>query len=134
MKLIEGEDLPAPRSGVIINGVHRPIDFQTIFLLFVALVVTDAIFRRFFGRVIGAGISGGIVGAIVWLAAGVLAFAVIGGLVRFVIALVNGMGSRRGGGARRPRRRRSGGGGLPGGGVRAGGGRCGGGAGLAARA
>src|SRR6266849_5770201 len=33
MKLIEGEDLPAPRSGVIINGVHRPIDFQTIFLL-----------------------------------------------------------------------------------------------------
>src|SRR5207249_3589187 len=41
MKLIEGEGLPAPQSGVIIRGVHRTIDFQTIFLLFVALVVTD---------------------------------------------------------------------------------------------
>src|SRR6266571_874291 len=96
MKLIEGEGLPAPRSGVIINGVHRAIDFQTIFLLFVALVVTGAIFRRLFGRVIGAGISGGIVGAIVWLAAGAVAFAVIGGLIGFVVALVNGLGSRRG--------------------------------------
>jgi len=58
MKLIEGEGLPAPQSGVIIKGVHHAIDFQTIFLLFVALVVTDAIFRRLFGRVVGAGISG----------------------------------------------------------------------------
>ncbi|TMG89452.1 MAG: YgcG family protein, partial [Betaproteobacteria bacterium] len=48
MKLIEGEGLPAPQSGVIIKGVHHAIDFQTIFLLFVALVVTDAIFRRLF--------------------------------------------------------------------------------------
>src|SRR5712691_880623 len=97
MKLIEGEGLPAPPSGVTVNGVHRTIDFQTIFLLFVALVVTGAIFRRLFGRVAGAGISGAIVGAIVWVAAGVLAFAVIGGLIGFVIALVNGMGNRRGG-------------------------------------
>src|ERR1700704_2719348 len=51
MKLIEGEGLPAPRSGVTVNGVHRTIDFQTIFLLFVALVVSGAIFRRLFGRV-----------------------------------------------------------------------------------
>src|SRR5258708_3507362 len=105
MKLIEGEDLPAPRSGVIINGVHRPIDFQTIFLLFVALVVTDAIFRRFFGRVIGAGISGGIVGAVVWLAAGVLAFAVIGGPFRFLIPLAAGRCARPR--RSRPRRRRA---------------------------
>src|SRR5712692_1098018 len=118
MKLIEGEGLPAPRSGVIINGVHRTIDFQTIFLLFVALVVTDAIFRRLFGRVIGAGISGGIVGAIVWLAAGVLAFAVIGGLIGFVIALINGLGGRRGSWSS---------GGWPGGGWSGGGGFGGGG-------
>ena len=97
MKLIEGEGLPAPRSGVIVNGVHRPIDFQTVFLLFVALVLTHALFQRLFGRVVGAGISGGIVGAIVWLAAGALVFAVIGGLIGFVIALANGMGGRRGG-------------------------------------
>jgi len=97
MKLIEGEGLPAPRSGVIVNGVHRPIDFQTVFLLFVALVLTHALFQRLFGRVVGAGISGGIVGAIVWLAAGALVFAVIGGLIGFVIALANGMSGRRGG-------------------------------------
>ena len=118
MKLIGGEGLPAPKSGVIVNGVHRPINFQTIFLLFVALVATDAIFRRLFGRVIGAGISGGIVGAIVWLVAGVLAFAVIGGLIGFVIALINGLGGRRGNWAS---------GGWPGGGWSAGGGFGGGG-------
>src|SRR6266705_349083 len=132
MKLIEGEGLPAPRSGVIIRGVHRTIDFQTIFLLFVALVVTDAILRRLFCRVIGAGISGGIVGAIVWLAAGVLAFAVIGGLIGFVIALINGLGSRRGswssGGW--PGGGWSGGGGFGGGGFGGGGGFSGGGGGF----
>jgi uncharacterized protein len=97
MKLIEGEGLPAPRSGVTINGIHRAIDFQTIFWLFAALVLTHALFRRLFGRVIGAGISAGIVGAIVWVAAGVLVFAIVGGLIGFVVALINGLGSRRGG-------------------------------------
>src|SRR5258706_12150916 len=94
MKLIEGEGLLAPRSGVIIDGVHRTIDFQTIVMLLVALVLMHALFQRLFGRVTGAGISGGIVGAIVWLAAGGLAFAVIGGLIGFVIALISGSGSR----------------------------------------
>src|SRR6266568_7471161 len=131
MKLIEGEGLPAPRSRVTVNGVHRTIDLQTIFLLFVALVLTDAIFRRLFGRVIGAGISGGIVSAIVWLAAGVVAFAVIGGLIGFVIALVNGLGSRRGGWSSGgwPGGGWSGGGGFGGGGDFGGGGFSGGGGG-----
>jgi len=97
MKLIEGEGLPAPRSGVTLSGIHRAIDFQTIFWLFVALVLTHALFKRLFGRVIGAGISGGIVGAIVWVAAGVLVFAIVGGLIGFVVALINGLGSRGGG-------------------------------------
>jgi uncharacterized protein len=130
MKLIEGEGLPAPRSGVIVDGVHRPIDFQTIFLLFVALVLTDAIFRRLFGRVVGAGISGGIVGGIVWLVAGVVAFAVIGALIGFVIALVNGMGGRRGGWVSGPGGGWSGGGGFGGGGFGGGGGFSGGGGGF----
>ena len=118
MKLIEGEGLLAPRSGVIIDGVHRTIDFQTIVMLLVALVLMHALFQRLFGRVIGAGISGGIVGAIVWLAAGVIAFAVVGGLIGFVIALISGSGSRRGNWAS---------GGWPGGGWSGGGGFGGGG-------
>jgi uncharacterized protein len=97
MKLIQGEGLPAPRSGVTVNGVHHAIDFQTIFWLFVALVLTHALFQRLFGRVIGAGISGGIVGVIVWAVAGVLVFAILGALIGFVVALVNGLGSRHGG-------------------------------------
>lgn len=97
MKLIEGEDLPAPQSGLTVNGIHRAIDIPTIFALFVALVLMDAIFRRLFGRVIGAGISGGIVGVIVWVAAGVLVFSIVGGLIGFVIALINGSNSGRGG-------------------------------------
>jgi uncharacterized protein len=130
MKLIEGEGLPARPSGVTVNGVHRTIDFQTVFLLFVALVVTGAIFRRLFGRVVGAGISGAIVGAIVWVAAGALVFAVIGGLIGFVIALVNGMGSRRGGWSSGPGGGWSGGGGFGGGGFGGGGGFSGGGGGF----
>src|SRR6267154_4065846 len=120
MKLIEGEGLPAPRSGVTVNGIHHAIDFQTIFWLFIALVATHALLQRVFGRVIGAGISGAIVGAIVWAVAGALVFAVLGGLIGFVIALINGRGGRRGGWA---------GGGGPGGGWSGGGGGFGGGGG-----
>src|SRR6267154_519835 len=120
MKLIEGEGLPAPRSGVTVNGIHHAIDFQTIFWLFVALVATHALLQRVFGRVIGAGISGAIVGAIVWAGAGALVFAVLGGLIGFVIELINGMGSRRGGWTS---------GGWPGGGWSSGGGGFGGGGG-----
>jgi len=120
MKLIEGEGLPAPRSGVTVNGIHHAIDFQTIFWLFVALVATHALFQRLFGRVAGAWISGAIVGAIVWAVAGVLVFAILGGLIGFVIALVNGMGSRHGGWTS---------GGWPGGGWSSGGGGFGGGGG-----
>ncbi|HMH18044.1 MAG TPA: TPM domain-containing protein [Burkholderiales bacterium] len=129
MKLIQGEALPAPQSGVTVNGVHHAIDFQTIFLLFVALVLTDAIFRRLFGRVIGAGISGGIVAFIVWVAAGVLAFAVVGGLIGFVIALINGLGGSRSSGSW-PGGGWSSGGGFGGGGFGGGGGFSGGGGGF----
>jgi uncharacterized protein len=94
MKSVAGESLPAPQP--LFEGRHHPIDFQTILLLFVALVLGDAIFRRLFGRVAGAAISGGIVAVIVWVIAGVLAFAVIGGLIGFFVALVNGMATRGG--------------------------------------
>ena len=90
----EGEPLPKPKSRQVdLQG----IDFHTIFWLFVALVLGDAIFKRVLGRVPGAVVSGAIVGAIVWFAAGVLAFAVIGGLFGFLVTLINGMASRRGG-------------------------------------
>ena len=92
MKVIAGEALPPPRPSF--ESGRRVIDFQTIFVLFAALIFGDAIFRRLFGRVAGAAVSGGIVGVIVWVAAGVLAFAVIGSLLGFVIALVNSMASR----------------------------------------
>ena len=116
MKLIAGEPLPAPRSRSIdLQG----IDFQTIFWLFVALVLGDAIFKRVLGRMAGAAISGGIVGAIVWFLVGIVAFAVIGGLIGFFITLINGMASRRGGWTS--------GGGWGGGGFSGGGGSFGGG-------
>src|SRR5499427_5869466 len=94
MHLVEGEALPAPKARQI---DLRGIDFQTIFWLFVALMIGDAIFKRVLGRVPGAAVSGTLVGAIVWFAAGVLLYAVIGGLVGFFITLINGMASRRGG-------------------------------------
>ncbi len=118
MKLIEGEGLPAPQPR---PGAAPHIDFQTIFWLFVALVLGDAIFKRVFGRVAGATVSGAIVGAIVWFAAGVLVFAVIGGVIGFFVTLAAGMGGGRGGWT---------GGGWGGGGGWSGGGGFGGGGGF----
>ena len=92
--LIQGESLEAPQPRL---GTGRPIDVQTIFWLLVALVVGDAIFKRVFGRVAGAAVSGTIVAAIVWFAAGVLLFAVLGGLIAFFVTLVSGFGGGRGG-------------------------------------
>jgi uncharacterized protein len=94
MRLIEGEALPAPRTRS--DDLHA-IDFNTILWLFVALVFGDAIFKRVFGKVAGAAVSGAIVGGIVWFAAGVLLFAVLGGLIGFFITLVAGFGGGRGG-------------------------------------
>lgn len=125
MKLIEGEGLPAPEA--------RPdagqIDFQTIVWLFVALVLGDAIFKRIFGRVAGAAVSGTIVAVIVWFAAGVLLFAILGGVIGFFITLFAGVSSRRGGWTSGgwPGGGWSGGGGFGGGGFSGGGGGFGGG-------
>ncbi|HVP88295.1 MAG TPA: TPM domain-containing protein, partial [Casimicrobiaceae bacterium] len=94
MRLIEGEALPVPKSRQI---DLRGIDFQTIFWLFAVLVFGDAIFKRVLGRVPGAAVSGTLVGAIVWFAAGVMLYAMIGGLFGFVVTLANGMASRRSG-------------------------------------
>jgi len=115
MKLIEGESLPAPQPR---PGGGQAFDFQTIIWLFVALVLGDAIFKRIFGRVAGAAVSGTIVGAIVWFAAGVLLFAILGGVIGFLITLFAGVASRRGGWTS---------GGWPGGGWSGGGGFGGGG-------
>ena len=115
MKLIEGESLPVPQPR---PGGGQAFDFQTIIWLFVALVLGDAIFKRIFGRVAGAAVSGTIVGAIVWFAAGVLLFAILGGVIGFLITLFAGVASRRGGWTS---------GGWPGGGWSGGGGFGGGG-------
>jgi uncharacterized protein len=126
MKLIEGEDLPAPQPR---PGAGGPIDFQTVIWLFVALVLGDAIFKRVFGRVAGAAVSGAIVGAIVWFVANVLLFAILGGVIGFLITLFAGTASRRGGwmSGGWPGGGWSGGGGFGGGGFSGGGGGFGGG-------
>lgn len=126
MALITGENLQAPTSR---PGGGQGFDFQTILWLFIALVFGDAIFKRVFGRVAGAAVSGGIVGAIVWFAAGVLVFAVLGGLAGFLITLLAGRSSRRGGWTSGgwPGGGGFGGGGFGGGGFSGGGGGFGGG-------
>jgi uncharacterized protein len=126
MKLIEGEGLPAPQPP---PGGGQAIDFQTIIWLFVALVLGDAIFKRVFGKVAGAAVSGAIVGAIVWFAAGVLLFAILGGVIGFFITLFTGVASRRSGWTSGgwPGGGWSGGGGFGGGGFSGGGGGFGGG-------
>jgi uncharacterized protein len=97
IKLIDGEPLPAPPE--VSGTFDRAIDFHLISILVIALLVSEAIFKRLFGRVVGATIAGGIVGVIVWIVAGVLVFAVLGGMAGFLVALfVEGAGAARRGG------------------------------------
>jgi uncharacterized protein len=92
MKLIEGEQLPAPQEQW--RGPQRGFDGNTLMILFVATLVVGGILRAIFGRLLGAGIIGGVVGAAGWWIAGSLIVGLIAAIFAFVFTV--GGGGRRG--------------------------------------
>jgi len=84
IKLIEGEPLPAPSAP---GGFDSGANFQTILWLIVALAIAQPFLLGLFGRLKGSLAAGGIVGAIVWVFAGVVVFAVLGGMIAFLVSL-----------------------------------------------
>lgn len=125
---VRGEELPAPEprpNGAPDIGGLLPI------LLILGLTVGGHL-KRTFGTLPGAALTGGAIGAIVWFIVGIVATAVVAGIVAFVVVLFMSGGhgawsSGRGYGGGFGGRGRFGGRRGFGGGFRGGGGRFGGG-------
>jgi uncharacterized protein len=113
MRVIEGEELPAPEISPPAAAV--PGLFHLLPVLFIFALVGGSIFRRIFGRVGGAIATGGVVGLLTWLIVAVLGISLLAGVVAFVFSLLGGLGG--GGGPRSGGwySRRHGGWGYPGG-------------------
>jgi len=117
--VIEGEALPAPAprtaSGIDKLGQYFPV-------LFFVVMITGGLLRAMFGEFVGGVINGGLIGTIVWLLGAGMIFALVLGVIAFIITLGGaggtGGGFGRGGG---------GGGFSSGGGFSGGGGGFGGG-------
>jgi len=118
--LIAGEPLPPPAKQKPASSIGDMLPL----LLFGAIAV-GGILRAIFGRFLGGSISGGLIGVLVWLLGGGLLFALILGILAFVMTLSGGMGGVGGVGGTRGGMGRGGFGG--GGGFSGGGGGFGGG-------
>lgn len=96
--LVAGEPLPPPVKQKQVSSIGDMLPL----LLFGAIAV-GGILRAVFGRFLGGSISGGLIGIVVWLLGGGLLFALILGILAFVMTLsggmsgVGGMGGTRGG-------------------------------------
>jgi uncharacterized protein len=126
MRLIDGEPLPEPtRSSPAAEGGLM----QLLPVLLIVALVGGAILRAVLGRFLGAAATAGVVGFIAWMLAGIVAVAILAGVLAFIFTLAGGGGRHYygrglpGGGIVVPR----GGGGWGGGGFRGGGGSFGGG-------
>jgi uncharacterized protein len=119
LKVIEGEELPAPEPrGSGGGGIGGSLE-NILGLVFIGSLFFGHMFRSVLGRFMGGGIGGSLAGLVVWFLAGSLFMGVLLGLVAFLViafgGLLGGFGGGRGGGF-------GGGGGFSGGGGSFGGG------------
>ncbi len=114
MQRVSGEPLPEPAQ----KSSGKSIDQYFPVLFFVAIVV-GGILRAVLGNFLGGAVNGGLLGVIAWLLGAGLFFALLAGIVAFIMTLGGGRGFH-GGGV----------GGLGGGGFGGGGGFSGGGGGF----
>jgi uncharacterized protein len=112
--VVEGEKLAAPQQ----RSAHgSSIESFIPIVLFGALIV-GALLRSMLGNFVGGLVNGGLVGALIWVIGGGMVFALVLGIMAFIMTLGGGRGLPMGG---------FGGGGFSGGGFSGGGGGFGGG-------
>ncbi len=90
--LIAGEPLPEPAK----TARSSPVEGMLPLLLFGAIAI-GGILRAIFGHFLGGTISGGLVGLLVWILGGGLLFAIVLGIIAFIMTLSGGMGGAGGG-------------------------------------
>jgi uncharacterized protein len=132
IQVIDGEPLPPPDRSWQAPGDR--VFGMLPFLLF-GVIAVGAVLRAVFGRTLGSLATGGLAGGVIWLLSRVVGFAIAGGVVAWLFAMLagmgGGMGGRRGGGfGGFGAFGGLGGGGFGGGGFRGGGGFGGGGGGF----
>ncbi len=96
IKVIEGEALPPPPAAQQPAG---RFGFDWIELLIIGLVVgsvVNAVLRPIASRLGAATLTGGGVGFLIWMLAGTIAAALVGGIAMFLFALFSGSAGRRG--------------------------------------
>ena len=87
--VVNGEPLPAPQASPRSNGSGGGLR-QLLPVLFIAAFVVSGILRATLGRFPGAVVTGGALAFLTWLFAGVLAIAVIVGIIAFLFTLLGG--------------------------------------------
>ena len=93
MRLIEGEQFPAPRAQR--PASHWPSS-DTLFFGLILVLFLGGILRAIFGRMGGASVVGGIVGIAAWVILSSLAISAIAAIIAFFITLIGGGGRSSG--------------------------------------
>ena len=87
--LVDGEPLPPPARAR--PQASRGVEGLLPILLVIALI-GGPILRSLFGRPVGAAATGGIAGLLTFMLLGTVGFAVLAGVLAFVVALIGGLG------------------------------------------
>lgn len=89
IRVVNGEPLPAPQAGS--KSDEGGAEFRQLLpVLIIVALIGGGILRATLGRVPGAVVTGGALAFLAWLLAGVLAIAVVVGIVGFLFTLLSG--------------------------------------------
>lgn len=91
VKLAEGEPMPAPQARS--PAPHGGLSPEVLFIGFMVVTVLANLLRSLMGRGAGSGVVGVAVGTIVYFFSGLLAVAVIVGIIVFIFSLFGGTGT-----------------------------------------
>jgi uncharacterized protein len=97
MQVVDGEPLPPPDRSWRAPGDRL---FGMLPFLFFGVLIGGAVLRALLGRIVGSLATGGLAGGAIWLASKVLGFAIGGGLLAWLIAMMIGAAGGMGGGRR----------------------------------
>jgi len=92
MLLVDGEPLPPPRQAPQRSARGPQIGQGLLVMLLAVAFVGGPILRSVLGRPVGAAATGGIAGFLVFMLLGTMTFAVVAGVIAFIVALLGGLG------------------------------------------
>jgi uncharacterized protein len=90
--LVDGEPLPPPRQELRRSARGPQVGQGLLVMLLAVAFVGGPILRSLLGRPLGAAATGGIAGFLVFMLLGTLTFAVVAGVIAFVVAMIGGLG------------------------------------------